>query len=256
MHFDGIDVQYVIALDKHTGKTVWRTPRSVDFKDLEPDGKPKGDGDFRKAFATPQVITVAGQPLLISLGGKATYGYDPLTGKERWRVVDRSSHSPSSRPVAGHGLVFYPTGWDNSTLVAIRPDGAGDVSSTHVVWRFTRGVPLKPSVLLLGELIFMINDSGIASCVEAKTGALVWQSRVGGTFSASPVGAAGRIYLFDEEGKTTVIEAGREFKVLAQNQLDNGFMASAAIAGNALFVRTTQDVYRIEDVPAVDAGSR
>ena len=114
MHFDGIDVQYVVALDKNTGKTVWKTPRSIDFKDLGPDGKPNGDGDFRKAFATPHIVDVEGRPLLISLGGKAMYAYEPMTGKEVWRLEDRSSHTASTRPVAGHGLIFYPTGWENS----------------------------------------------------------------------------------------------------------------------------------------------
>lgn len=247
MHYDGSDVQYVAALDKATGKTVWQTPRSVDFQDLGPDGKPKADGDFRKAFATPHIVTVGGEPLLVSLGGRATYGYDPMTGKERWRVTERKSHSASTRPVAGFGMIFYPTGFDGSQLLAIRPDGSGEVSETHVVWRFARSVPQKPSILLVDDLIYMINDVGIASAVEAKTGELVWQSRVGGTFSASPIHAAGRIYLFDEDGKTTVIQAGREFKVLAENQLDNGFMASPAVAGNALFLRTRQHVYRIEE---------
>lgn len=247
MHFDGSDVQYVVALDKATGETVWRTPRSVDFKDLGPDGRPAADGDFRKAFATPQIITVSGEPLLVSLGGRATYGYDPLTGKERWRIEERGSHSASTRPVFGHGMVFYPTGFDKSQLFAIRPDGAGDVTATHIVWKFARSVPQKPSILLVDDLIYMINDVGIASAVEAKTGSLVWQSRVGGTFSASPLYANGRIYVFDEDGKTTVLQAGREFKVLGENQLENGFMASPAVAGNALFLRTSTDVYRIEE---------
>ena len=247
MHFDGSDVQYVVALDKTTGKTVWKTPRSVDFRDLGPDGKPKADGDFRKAFATPHVIEVNGQPLLISLGGKAAYGYDPMTGTERWRLEEHGSHSASTRPVVGHGMIFYPTGFDTPKLFAIRPDGSGDVSSTHVVWKMARGVPNKPSILLVGEVIYMVNDVGIATAVEAKTGEIVWQSRVGGTFSASPIAAAGRIYLFDEDGKTTVLEAGREFKVLAENQLDNGFMSSPAVAGAALYLRTRTDLYRIEE---------
>ena len=139
--------------------------------------------------------------------------------------------------MAGHGLVFYPTGWESTQLLAIRPDGSGDVTATHVVWQFTRGVPKKPSLLLVDDLIFMVNDTGIATCVEAKTGTQVWQSRVGGTFSASPLYAAGRVYLFDEDGKTTVLEAGREFKVLAENLLDNGFMASPAVIGDALILR-------------------
>jgi outer membrane protein assembly factor BamB len=254
MHFDGSDVQYVTALDKHTGRTVWTTPRSIDFKDLTPEGKPKADGDFRKAFATPQIIEVGGRPLLISLGAKATYGYDPMTGKEQWRLEERGSHSASTRPVAGFGMVFYPTGFDATQLIAMRPDGSGDVTATHVVWRFARSVPNKPSLLLVDELLYMINDTGIATAVEAKTGTMVWQSRVGGTFSASPLYGSGRIYLFDEDGKTTVLQAGREFKVLAENQLENGFMASPAVAGDALILRTSKDVYRIEGGTAAAAG--
>ena len=247
MHFDGSDVQYVTALDTNTGKTVWKTPRSIDFKDLTPEGKPKADGDFRKAFATPHVITVGGEPLLVSLGGKAAYGYDPMTGKERWRLEERGSHSASTRPVAGHGMIFYPTGFDTPKLFAIKPEGQGDITATNVVWRVDRGVPNKPSILLVGDLIYMINDVGIATAVEAKTGSIVWQSRVGGTFSASPVHVAGRLYMFDEDGKATVLDAGREFKILAQNELDNGVMASPAVAGRALFVRTRTDLYRIEE---------
>jgi outer membrane protein assembly factor BamB len=246
MHFDGIDVQYVVALDKDSGKTVWRTPRSIDFKDLTPEGKPNGDGDFRKAFATPLIMEVQGRPLLISLGGKAAYAYEPTTGKEVWRLEHRYSHTASTRPVVGHGMFFYPTGWEGSRVLAVKPEGSGDITATNVVWQFTRAVPMKPSLLLVDDLIFMVNDTGIATCLEAKTGAEVWQSRIGGTFSASPLGAAGRVYLFDEDGKTTVIDAGRAFKVLAENQLDNGFMASPALIGDALILRTTTDLYRIE----------
>ena len=246
MHFDGSDRQFVVALDKHTGKTVWRTERSIDFADLGPDGKPQADGDFRKAFATPHIVMAGSEPILISLGSKATYGYDPLTGKELWRLEERGSFSASTRPVTGFGLVFYPTGFPTGQLLAVRPDGRGDVTHTHVAWRVTRGVPQKPSVLLVGDLLFMISDGGIATCVEARTGATVWRARVGGTFSASPVSGDGRVYLFSEEGKATVIEAGREFKVLASNQLDEGFMASPAIAGRALFLRTVTHLYRIE----------
>jgi outer membrane protein assembly factor BamB len=246
MHFDGSDVQYVIALNKKTGKTVWRTNRSVDFKDLGADGTPEAEGDYRKGFATPHVITVNGEPLLVSIGSKATYGYDPRSGKELWRIEERTNHSGSTRPVAAHGLVFYPSGFATGELLAVKPDGRGDVTSTHVVWRTNQGVPKKPSILLKDDLIFMINDVGIVTCLEAKTGTVVWKSRLRGTYSASPVLASGRVYVFDEDGKTTVIEAGREFKVLAENQLDDGFMASPAIAGRALFLRTRTHLYRIE----------
>ena len=180
MHFDGSDHQFVVALDKRTGKTVWRTPRSVDFQDLGPDGKPKADGDFRKGFATPQIVMVEGRPVMVSVGSKAVYGYDPLTGKELWRVIERGSHSASSRPVAGHGLVFVPMGFDQAQLLAIRPDGQGDVAASHVAWRFGKGAPSKPSILLVGDVIYMVNDGGIVGAVEAKTGEMVWRGRVEG----------------------------------------------------------------------------
>ena len=247
MHFDGSDHQFVVALDKRTGKTVWRTERSIDFQDLTPDGKPKADGDFRKAFSTPHVIEVGGEPVMISIGSKATYAYDPRTGRELWKVVERASHSASTRPVVGNGLVFVPTGFDNSQLLAIKPDGRGDVTASHVVWRVSRGVPQKPSVLLIDNLIFMVNDTGIVTSVDPTNGEIVGRGRIDGTFSASPVAAGGRIYAFSEDGKATVLAAGRELKVLAENVLDEGVMASPAIDGNALYVRTKTHVYRIEE---------
>lgn len=247
MHFDGSDRQFVIALDKDTGKTVWRTDRSVDFRDLGSDGKPQAEGDFRKAYATPAIVTVNGKAVLVSVGSKAAYGYDPLTGRELWRLEEPTNFSSSSTPVAGHGLVFYTTGWHNGHLLAVRPDGAGDVTSTHVAWRVTRGAPKKPSVALAGGLIYMVNDSGILSCIEARTGEIVWTARLNGNYSASPLAAGNRVYLFNEEGKTTVIEAGRAYKVLAENFLGGGFMASPAVAGSALFLRAGGHLYRIEE---------
>ena len=246
MHFDGSDVQYVVALDKKTGKTVWKTPRTVDFKDLEPNGKIKADGDFRKAFATPQIVMVGGSPVLVSAGSMAAYGYDPLTGKELWRLEERTSFSASVRPVAGHGLVYYSTGFNTGQVLAVRPDGRGDVTNTHVAWRATRGAPKKPSPLLIGDLLYVVNDNGVVTCLEAKTGAEVWTGRVPDSYSASPITAGGRIYFFNEDGKATVIEAGRTFKILAENTLDDGFMATPAVDGSALYLRTKSHLYRVQ----------
>jgi len=247
MHFDGTDVQYVVALDKNTGRTVWRTKRSIDFKDLDPDGKPKDQGDLRKAYSTPHIVHVDGRPILVSLGSMAMYGYEPTTGKELWRLEDRSGFSSSTRPVLGHGLVFYPTGFPTGELVAVRLESAQDVKAPQVAWRFARGAPEKPSLVLAGNLIIMVDDGGIATSVDAKTGEMVWRARVGGTHSASPLLAGGRVYFFDEDGKTTVVEAGRTFRVLAENHLDEGFMASPAAAGRALFLRTRTHLYSIAE---------
>jgi outer membrane protein assembly factor BamB len=247
MHFDGSDVQYVVALDKRTGKTVWQTKRSVDFQDLEPNGKIKADGDFRKAFSTPTIVMAGNEPVFVSLGSKAAYGYDPMTGKELWRIEEPTSFSSSNRPVAGHGLVFYATGWNTGQVLAVKPDGRGDVTSSHVAWRATRGAPKKPSMLLVGDLLMMVNDSGIITCLDAKSGAEIWTARLTDSYSASPIAAEGRVYFFSEDGKATVIEAGRAFKVLAENSLDEGFMASPAVDGNALYLRTRTHLYRIEN---------
>ncbi len=247
MNFDGSDHQYLIALNKNTGKTVWKKSRSIDFKDLGPDGKPKAEGDFRKAFTTPHVAEIEGQPLLISQGANAVYGYDPSTGNEFWRVEERQNHSGGTRPVIGQGLIFIPTGWSQGQLLAIKPGGRGDVTATNVAWRVTKSVAKKPSALLVDDLIYMINDGGVATALEAKTGKEVWSERIGGNYSASPIVADGKIYFFSEEGKGTVIAAAREFKKLAENTLANGFMASPAVTDSALILRTKTDLYRIQE---------
>lgn len=249
MHFDGSDQQYVVALDKRTGKTVWKTPRSIDFQDLDANGKPAAEGDLRKAFSTPHVVQLNGRWELISLGAKAAYSYDPLTGKELWRVEERAQHSASTRPVIGHGMIFFPTGFSAGQLFAVRTGGNGLITDTHVVWKVKRGVSNKPSILLIDDLIYFISDAGIASCVEAKTGAQVWQQRIGGEYSASPVYADGKLWFFSEDGKTTVIKPGRTFEQLAENKLDEGFLASPAIAGKAFYLRTRTHLYRLERRP-------
>jgi outer membrane protein assembly factor BamB len=246
MHFDGSDRQFVMALDKRTGETVWQTKRSIDFQDLDQNGKPAADGDLRKAFSTPQVAQINGRWEMISLGAKAAYSYDPFTGKELWRVEERGQHSASTRPVLGHGMIFFPTGFANGQLFAVRTGGNGLITDTHVVWKVKRGVSNKPSILLVDGLIYMIGDTGIASCIDAKTGEQVWQERIGGEYSASPLYADGRLWFFSEDGKTTVLKPGRVFERVAENRLDEGFLASPAVAGKALFLRTRTHLYRIE----------
>ena len=259
MNFDGSDHQFIIALDKKSGRTVWRKDRSVDYKDLTPDGKPQADGDFRKAFSTPHVAMLDGQAVLISQGAKAAYAYAPRDGRELWRVEERTSHSASSQPVSGHGLVILATGWSKGQLLAIKPGKPGDVLDVNatdapadqqlqIAWKTKRNVPRKPSMLLVNDLLFSIEDEGgIVACYEAKSGTEVWRERVGGNHSASPVCVGGNIYFFAEDGKTTVIEAARQFKKLAESKLDDGFMASPAVSGKSLILRTRTHLYRIED---------
>ena len=247
MHFDGSDRQFVMALDKVTGKTVWQTKRSIDFQDLDKNGKPADDGDLRKAFSTPHVERINGRWEMISLGAKAAYSYDPFTGRELWRVEERGQHSASTRPIVGHGMIFFPTGFSAGQLFAVRTGGNGLITDTHVVWKVKRGVPNKPSILLVDGLIYMIGDAGIASCIDAKTGEQVWQQRIGGEYSASPLYADGRLWFFSEDGKTTVLKPGRVFEQVGENRLDEGFLASPAIAGKAFYLRTRTHLYRIEE---------
>jgi outer membrane protein assembly factor BamB len=254
LHFDGSDRQYVAAMDKHTGKTVWKTDRSVGYRDLDPaTGKPDRDGDYRKAFSTPVIAEVQGKPVLMSLGSMALYGYEPLTGKELWRVEAIGSHSGACRPAVGHGLVFAPMG-AGLELWAVRPDGHGVVTDTHVAWKCKRGVPRRPSVLLVDDLLFMVDDGGVATCLEAKTGKEAWRERLGGNYSASPIYADGRVYFFDQDGKATVVAAAREYKEVAVNRLADGFMASPAVSGRALYLRTRSALYRIEDKSRLGSG--
>ena len=242
---DGCDVQYVAALDRATGKTVWKTDRSVDYT--------KVSRYTRKAFCTPTVIESAGRRQLISPCSKAIIAYDPDTGKELWKVR-HSGWSMVPRPLFGHNLVYLVMDYDYPELWALRADGRGDVTGTHIAWKLKKPVPGKPSFLLIDDLLFLVSDKGTAACLEAKTGRIVWQQRIGGQYSASPLYADGRIYLFSERDGTTVIEPARKYKLLATNRLDGRVMASCAVAGKALFLRTETHLYRIEKQACLPAG--
>jgi outer membrane protein assembly factor BamB len=242
---DGVDVQYLVALDKKTGKTAWRTERSADWSDLDANGQPVGEGDLRKAYSTPLLVNVAGRPQLLSAGAKAAYGYDPATGRELWKLR-HTGYSVAVRPLFDGGLAFLSSGFGKTELFAVRADGAGDVTQTHVAWKTGRGVPRMPSPLLVGDLLFLLGDSGVMTCLEARTGQEIWQERIGGEYAASPVSAGGRIYCFAQDGKAAVLKAGRRLEVLARNTLDAGFMASPAISDGALFLRTRTHLYRIQ----------
>jgi outer membrane protein assembly factor BamB len=237
VHFDGYDQQYAVGLDKSTGATVWKKDRKVDYG--------TADGDVMKAFSTPLVIEVAGRLQLISPTSKAALALDPRTGEEFWRVR-YSAFSTAARPMFGHGLVFINTGFSTGELLGVRPDGTGDVTESHVIWHARKNTPSKPSSLLIGESIFSIDDNGVATCLDAKTGTNVWSQRVGGKFTASSLYADGRIYLFSEDGRTTVIAPEREYKEFAVNALPDGFRSSPAVAGRALFLRTEKILYRVE----------
>lgn len=237
VHFDGYDFQYLVALDKETGKTVWKRDRDIDYQTT--------NGDLKKAYCTPILIEVDGQLQLVSPAAKATIAYDPRTGEPIWKVRYQQ-HSATARPLFAFGKVYLNTGFPKAQLWAVRPDGKGDITDSHVAWRATKAIGSKPSSLIVDDLIYVISDGGVASCLEAKSGKEVWTERLGGKYSASPLYADGHIYFFSHEGKATVIKPGREYKEVAVDQLDDGFMASPAVTGKALILRTTTHLYRIE----------
>lgn len=243
---DGVDQQYMIALDKKTGRTVWKTDRTADWGDLGADGKPMAEGDLRKAYSTPIVAVVGGRPLLFSVGAKAAYAYDARTGKEVWKVR-HTGYSAAPRPVYANGLVFFDTALGRTELLAVRADGQGDVTNTHIAWRTGANVPNTPSPIIVDDLLYMVSDHGAVSCLETATGKVVWREQIGGNYAASPIYADGRLYFFNQQGKGTVIKPGRTFEVLATNTLDGGFMASPAVDGKALILRTKTHLYRIEE---------
>jgi outer membrane protein assembly factor BamB len=237
VHVDGRDVQYIIALDKATGKTRWKTNRSIDYSQYS--------DNTRKAFCTPTVIDVGARQELISPSAKAVMGYDPRTGEEFWKIR-YGGWSMVPRPLYGHGLVYFVNDFERPELWAIRPGGQGDVTESHVVWTVRQGAPAQPSPLLIGDYLYTITDLGVVSCLDAHTGAIVWRNRLGGNYAASPLYADGRIYCFSEEGTTTVLAAGPAYQVLATNELDGQLKASPAVADNALFIRTRTHLYRIQ----------
>lgn len=230
---DGSDAAFVIALDKQTGKVKWRTNRRLPAD---------------QAYTTPLVIRVGDRDQLLSVGAYRATAYDPLNGKEIWRVSYADGFSNVPRPVYAHGLVYIATGFQQPALLAVRPDGTGDVTKTHIAWKLSRGAPLTPSPLVVGDELYVVTDGGIATCLDARTGATLWQQRLGGTYSASPVFAGGSIYFPAEQGVTTVIAPGKEFRRLGANRLEGGLLASMAVSDGSLFLRTDSHLYRIMEI--------
>ena len=237
---DGADEAYVVALDKRTGKIRWKTPRRQPWD---------------QAYSTPLVIRAGDQDQVVSIGAYRTAAYDPQSGKEIWRVSYRDGFSNVPRPVYGHGLVYIATGFQEPSLLAVRADGKGDVTKTHIAWTLRRGAPYTPSPILVGDELYIVSDIGIATCLDAKTGQIHWQQRLGGNYSASPVFADGRIYFQSEEGVTTALAPGKEYRRLAANSLDGATLASIAVSNGSIFIRTDNHLYRIE-APSIQRPER
>jgi outer membrane protein assembly factor BamB len=235
---DGTDVQYVAALDKETGRVVWRTSRSSPNL-TNPGGN--------KSYGTPLVVKINDRDQLVSPGPMRVSSYEPATGKEIW-ACDIPGWAIVPRPQIWGNLVYVCTGGTQPELWAIRMDGVGVVTHTHVAWKYKRNVPMVASPLVIGDCIYMVSDNGIASCVTARTGEQIWNERLpaGGSYYASPLFVDGRIYFFSDNGKTTLVKPAPRFEVLAVNSLSAGCMATPAVAGKAFYIRTKTHLYRIE----------
>ncbi|MCA9149543.1 MAG: PQQ-binding-like beta-propeller repeat protein, partial [Planctomycetales bacterium] len=208
------------------------------------------DGDVKKAYCTCQIIEHDGQVQLISPSAAETIAYDPSNGDVLWRV-HHGGMNTATRPVYADGLVFITVGDGvgevKPTLLAVRPDRAEKLNGQpRIAWSTSATPPKRPSPLVVGSLLFTINDDGVAMCLEATTGDVVWRKRIAGNYRASPICANGKIYFASLEGEVTVIEAAREFKQLASNRLDNGFQSSPAVQGNSLYLRSIHDLYCFE----------
>jgi len=225
---DGNDVQFVVALDKLTGKVRWKKSR-----------------EGYQAYTTPLIVKLPTGDQVISPGAFRSVAYEPRTGKELWQVTYGEGFSNVPTPVYGDGLVFICTGFQQPSLLAVKLDGKGDVTKSKLAWKLDRGVPLTPSPLLVGDELYLVTDNGIATCLDAKTGKEYWRARLGGNHSASPIYADGRIYFLSEEGESVVIAPGQQLKHLATNQLEGRTLASMAVAGGSIFIRSDTHLYRI-----------
>jgi|TARA_B100000700_G_scaffold69080_1_gene76547 outer membrane protein assembly factor BamB len=234
-HCDGYDVQHITALDKQTGKTVWATTRSLDLSHV--------GNHARKAFVTPVVRKVNGKDLLVSPAAQGCYAYDPNTGEEVWRIA-YSGFSAVPQPVFHGKLAYIVTDFGRPEIWAVDVSGKGVLGEKDIKWKYNTTCPSTPSLIIKDGLIYFVADkTGVASCITADTGELVWRERIGGSFSTSPVATSDHIYFFDRTGATTVVKLGREYKVASRNTLESGCMASPAIADDQLFVRTATHLY-------------
>jgi outer membrane protein assembly factor BamB len=244
LHIEGADIQYLVALDKKTGETIWKKERPKDCYDkIDPNG--------RKSYITPIIINVKGKDLLISNGSAACIAYNPETGEEVWRVV-QGEDSTISMPFSEDGIVFFYTGFVTPKegdkyceLLAVDPTGSGDVTKTHVIWRLKSPILQLLTPLVKDSLIYTVDSMNNLFCLDAKTGETVYTKRLTGKYNASPVYAGGNIYFTSTTGETLVIKEGRKLEIIARNRLKGEVFATPAIINNSILIRAGENLYCI-----------
>ncbi len=235
---DGINQQYIAALDTATGKTVWKTNRPPLTKVHE---------KTRKSFSTPTLYQHDGQDRITAPSAQWLTAYDPATGKEIWRANHGKGFSIAAQPSVGNGMVYYCTGYSGTYLRAVRIDGKGDVTKTHLAWNSKRWVPSIPTPLLLGKELYWVTDSGIACCADAISGEVLWHKSLrGAKFRSAPIFAGGNIYFVNIKGKCSIVKPGREFVLLKTNEIAEAEVtATPAFVGRSMFLRTHTHLYHI-----------
>ncbi|VTS00914.1 PQQ-binding-like beta-propeller repeat protein [Tuwongella immobilis] len=229
---DGTDLQALIALSCKTGEVVWKADRN-------------STADKKFSFATPALVTHQGRTQIVSPASDGVYGIDPATGKELWKLR-YSGFSVIPKPVYGKGLVFIATGYGPTSVIAFRPEGTGDITDKAIAWTMKRGAPNTPSMLLDGDALYLVSDAGQASCLEATTGNVIWQERLPGAYSASPILAGDRAYFTSEDGIGSVVRTGRDFEILAKNRMGERTFASFVPVDGSLYVRGDKHLYRFQ----------
>lgn len=234
---DGADAAYVAGLNCRTGRIRWKRDRSAPFRE---------DPITHRAFSTPLLVPHSGRTQLISAGADQLHAYDPATGEELWHVR-YTGFSTVPAPVSDGETVYFCTGFFNPELWAVKMDGSGDVTESHVTWRFRGAVPETPSPILAEGRIYMVSNTGVGTVVNAESGRRVSQFRLGGNYSASPLLAGGRLYFCSEDGLTKLVEPVERPRVIASNRLAGSIKASPAVAGDAIILRTDKALYRVEE---------
>ena len=246
LHIEGVDVQFIVGLDKRTGKTVWQTERPKECYD-------KLDRIGRKAYITPIIVNVKGKDLLISNGSAACIAYDPETGNEVWRVV-QGEDSTISSPFSENGIVYFFTGFVTSAegeqyaeMMAVDPAGSGDITKTHVLWRFKSPILQLLTPLIKDDLIYTIDSKNYLFCIDTKTGRTVYTKKLTGRYNSSPVYANGNIYFTSTIGETLIIKEGRSLQIVKRNRIKGEVFATPAISNNSIIIRTDNWLYCIKD---------
>jgi outer membrane protein assembly factor BamB len=244
--FDGTDVRFIIALDKFTGRTVWRTNRpDKPYENISEIG--------RKAYTTPEIVNVKGRDLIISNGSAVCCAYEPLTGCEVWRIV-RGEESTASMPFTENGVVYYYSGFmvDQekhvfTEILAVNPDGNGDITGSNILWKKRDAQTLTQLLtpVIKDGLIYTVNTKNVLMCIDAKTGTEIWSVHLKANFNASPVYVNGNIWFFSVRGDIMVLNAGRKYEMVTQIKTDSGIWATPAFLRNSIVLRSDKYLYRI-----------